>query len=296
MITTIEAMVPVRLAEESKRATGARFDLLLETLSQHWADPAPLRLTVVGLREELPMLRRMAGARPGLELRFLDEREMIDDPRFLALAGWFKQMFLKLSFCRFCEADAYLYLDADVVCVRPLSRAHLISKGRAVIGWEPKDTHPGWWEGAGRVLRRQPSDGDWGLAVTPNVLIADIAASALTAVGAAYGAEPLDVLLAGTGDAEHCWTENTVYGEAAEASGELEQRHTPLGYPSPYHSTADLWSVEQLDAWRPLDVLAARPATRFVVVQSNVGLDPAYIRKRLAPFVRAAPEATATQA
>lgn len=286
-VTTIEAMVPVRLSGDGVRLTGVRFELLLQSLSLHWADAEPLRLTIVGLREELPVLREIARARPGLALRFLDERELIDDLRFLVLPGWFKQSLVKLFFARVCEADAYLYLDSDLICVRPLTRAHLLSDGRAVTGWEPKNTHPGWWDGARRVLKRASSDRRWGLAVTPNIFIAEVALAALGAVERANRTPPLDALLAATGDASTCWVENTLYSELAEVSGDLDRWHTPLSHPTPFRSAADLWSPDGLADWRPVEALTAAPGTRFVVVQSTIGLDPAYIRQRLSPVMDA---------
>jgi hypothetical protein len=283
-LATLEAVVPVRLSGAHERLTGARFQLLLESLELHWVDPAPLRLTVVGMAEELGQLRELAAVRAGLELRFLDERRLIGDPRIMALPGWFKQTFIKLLFAGICEADAYLYLDADVVCVRDLSLADLIQDGLAVSGWEPKGAHPGWWAASRRVLGRQASDRTWGLTVTPNVLARAIAA-AIPAFLAAGGHDPLTTLLAHTGDAEACWVENAIYTEMGEMTGDLDRLHATLSYHTPYRSDADIWALAELDTWRPVEALAAAPHARFVVVQSTMGLDPAYVRQRLAPFL-----------
>ncbi len=284
-ITTLEAVVPVRLSGDKEQHAAARFGMLLDSLSRRWSDPAPLRLSVIGMPGELPALRAVAGTRPNLDLAFVDERDVLGDLRALALGGWFKQSLIKLLFAQVCQADAYLYLDNDVICVRPLSRSDLLKDGRVVTGWEPKNVHPGWWDGARKMLGRAASDRKSGLGVTPNILIRAVAAAVPEAVGRASGLDPMDALLAGTGDASTCWVENTLYTELAEMTGDLDRWHTPPDNCSPYRSAGDLWTPGQLPDWDPVAALAAAPQVRFVVAQSNLGLDPGYVRERLASVI-----------
>jgi hypothetical protein len=287
-IRTVEAMVPVRLSGKKERFTGARFVMLLESLSRNWVDPAPLLLSVIGRGDELAELRRLAGPRPNLELRFIDELELIDHSAIGNLDGWFKQIFIKVLFAGLCTADAYLYLDADIVCVRPLGHSHLVCNGVAISDWEPKNTHAGWWAASRELLGARDVGRKWGLAVTPNVLARDLAQAILPAVAMATGKDPIKAMANATGfSGDDCWVEQALYTVLGEMNGDLERLHAPFDGRQRYHSEADLWGREQLPAWQPMEALAVAPDSRFVVVQSSLHLDPLLIRERLAPLLDA---------
>ena len=285
-INSIEAVLPVRLSGEKEHLTGERFVMLLESLSANWIDPRPLKLTVVGLGDELPQLRRLAGSRSSLQLILLDEREIIGDPRIQALWGWHKQMFIKLLFARICDADAYLYLDADTLCVRPLSASHMISGGRALSDWYPKANDAGWWAASRALLDRASSPHARGISVTPNVLTREIARAVPVAVAVVCGGNPFDAMVARSTDYLNCWVENAIYTELGEMTGDLARLHAPEDGLYRYHSDADLWVAEQIEHWRPIEALEASPATRFMVVQSLLSLRPEFLRERLGPILQ----------
>jgi hypothetical protein len=277
-------MIPVRLSGDKEALSGARFALLLESLSRHWTDAAPLKMTVVGRADELGALRRWAGWRSSLELYFLDEREFLRHPGFDALAGWYKQIFLKLLFAEVCTSDAYLYLDADIICVRPIGRENLVCDGKALSDWEPKATHPGWWAASRRMLGGAEAGSEWGLAVTPNVFTRQVACAIPAAVAAATSRDPIEALIAATGfDGVDGWVEQGLYTELGEITGDLARLHTPKSRAVQFHSPADVWDAGQLPSWRPLQALAERPDVRLMVVQSTLKLSPTWLRLRLAP-------------
>jgi hypothetical protein len=285
-IETLEAMIPVRLSGAKERLSGARFALLLESLSRHWRDVEPLTLTVVGLGDELPKLRRLAGRRANLSLQFLDERELLPHSGLQAVPGWHKQIFLKLLFASICRSDAYLYLDADVICVRPLGRADMLHEGRIISGWEPKHAHAGWWEGSRRMLGRTETQQTSGLSVTPNVFARELVRAIPAAVAAATGRNPVEALIEAIDySTVNCWVEQGLYTELGEMTGALERLHAPMDGKSPYHSKADVWDAKQLAAWTPLKTIAASQHTKFVVVQSTLGVSPTWLRLRLAPLL-----------
>jgi Family of unknown function (DUF6492) len=283
-IETVEAMVPIRMGPHDRRQIGARFALLLDSLSSHWTDAEPLRLTVVGMAEELEALSALAAPRPNLDVRVIGERMLVDDPGVLRLGGWFKQTFIKLAFAGICEADAYLYLDDDVVCVRSLGRADLVRDGVALSCWEPKASHPGWWRGARDLLGRSEPGASQGLSVTPNVLTCAIARAIPDAIVAAPGQTVIEAMLAATGgDSSACWVEQTLYTELGEMTGQLQRLHRPPAGRR-FHSNADVWSEGDLAAWDPGAALAREAFTPFVVVNAKLGADPAMIREKLAAF------------
>jgi len=284
MIETLEAMAPVRMGAGDPHRVAARLDLMLESLARRWSDPEPLRLTLVATPDEKAAIAAIAGGRAGLDLVVIDEREVIEHPGVLGLDPWFKQMCLKLGFAQLCRADAYLYLDDDVACVRPIGRETFVSGGQALSCWEPKSEHPGWWEGARGLLGRlDDSTAAWGLSVTPNVFTRRIAAAIPDAVACAAGETPLDVMAMAGGDTYGCWAEQTVYTEAGEMTGDLGRLHAPCAGRR-FHSDADLWSTDEIAGWSPEAALAAS-TTPFVTVQSRIGVSPEAIRERLAAFL-----------
>lgn len=284
MINTIEAVMPVRLSGRKERLTARRLSLFLDSFSHAWDEPTPLKLTLVGVPDELATLRQLTRGRSAADITVIDERELIDHPAIMSTHPWHRQMFIKLLFARLCDSDAYLYLDADIICVGRLQRRTFVRDGKAVSDWEPKDAHPRWWARARRMLRKESTDRDWGLAVTPNVLTRQLALAVPDIVARLHGRDPIEMLASSFAVNLQGWVENTIYTELGEMNGELDRLHHGMETMGSFHSPVDVWSPDQLKKWRPIRGLRASNA-RFVVVQSTTHVSPTWLRLRLAPLL-----------
>jgi hypothetical protein len=284
MIGTIEAVMPVRLSGSKERLTGQRLLLFLDSFTHAWDELTPLKLTIVGVADELAMLRQLTRGRSAAEITVIDERELIDHPAIMRTVPWNRQMFIKLLFARLCGSDAYLYLDADIICVGRLRRQNFVRDGKAISDWELKEYHPKWWAEARRLLGRPSTDRRRGLTVTPNVLTRQLALEVPDVVARAQGRDPIEALAASFELDGQGWSENTIYTELGEMNGALDRLHHGLETQGAFHSPASVWWPADLKRWRPILRLCRSPA-RFLVVQSTTYVSPAWLRFRLAPLL-----------
>jgi hypothetical protein len=287
LIETVEAVMPVRLSGARERLTGRRLRLFLGSFAHFWADAKPLRLTIVGLKDELAELQKLTRGRPSLDIRILDERALIDRPEIMRTTPWIRQLFIKLLFAGLCDADAYLYLDADIICVGRLHRRDFVRDGKAVSDWEPKSIHPQWWRESRRLLGRTDPAHEVGLTVTPNVLTREIARAVPDAVANALGRDPIEALAQSFKEDGTGWTETTIYTEFGEMTGDLGRLHAGVETTGCFHSPTDVWNPERFAGWQPVRELLANRKPRFLTVQSTTLVSPSRLRWKLAPILYA---------
>jgi hypothetical protein len=82
--------------------------------------------------------------------------------------GWYIQQIIKFAIVEHIETDFYLTLDADVICIKPVTYHQLVRGYRALAQIEDINDHPDWYEHAERVLGFQ--NPGIGCGVTPAVL------------------------------------------------------------------------------------------------------------------------------
>ena len=153
MAPTLSAFLPLRISGEKCMDDLRRSSLLLRSLEKHWQGERPLELVVCVREDERSAVEAGIKGYRNLDLRVILEGDLV--PELLeseGASGWYRQMLLKLAFSKAAESDLYLTLDADVVCVRPISDEILVRGGRAVTQWESKHDHPGWWRDSSRLL------------------------------------------------------------------------------------------------------------------------------------------------
>ena len=276
--------MPVRLSGQKERLTAKRLALFLDSFSHYWDDRSPLKLTIIGVPAELAELRRRTRGYRAAEIAVIDERELIDHPAIMRATPWNRQMFIKLLFARVCSSDAYLYLDADIICAGRLLRRTFVRDGKVISDWEPKTIHAKWWAEARRLLGKSSTDCENGLTVTPNVLTRELASAVPEAVARALGRDPIEALCDSFKPDGTTWTENSIYTELGELTGMLGLLHHGHETSGSFHSPADVWQKDNLDDWQPIRRLR-RSRSPFLVVQSTTQVSPAWLRFKLAPLL-----------
>lgn len=128
------------------------------------------RRRIVAEEEFLPPLARLplptVVSIPGVFRKRL--RKLYLSRRGAIVRGWIVQQVLKLTVNRICDADGYVFVDSDVVFVRPFGRDTFVRDGRMIFYREPDALAPSLeeyqrWQDVGCDLvglPREPFNGE----------------------------------------------------------------------------------------------------------------------------------------
>ena len=139
----LDAMVPLIARDYD------RFELMAETLVQNFVDLGICWVVVPD--REYKELRRLI-AIPKFTL--VTESELVPElatyrklPFYgRRITGWYIQQLLKLAIAGHIRTDFYLVIDADVLCLRRVTRNDLIRNGRAIVKYTEENIHREWYE------------------------------------------------------------------------------------------------------------------------------------------------------
>lgn len=207
------------------------------------------------------------------------------------ISGWYVQQLLKMAMAEKVQTDFYLTLDADVICMKPVSYDDLVKKGRAISRRTAKDGHANWYQWAERVLGLPRSPFQHG--VTPALLSREamirlqkyLATRTSLPVRSGWKRGVDDALMGKLMPSWRSylirnlpWTEYSLYGTFLDASGLYDRYHWDGGPDAIYSNS--VWYPETFEAWAPHEIFN-RMNSYFCVIQSTTGIDPTTIRARL---------------
>jgi hypothetical protein len=211
------------------------------------------------------------------------------------LSGWLRQQLCKLEAHRLIRHDFYLTLDADVICVRPVTESDLVVNGRAITQIRVPNPHPHWSDWSARVLGLpMPA---YGPGVTPAVLHRESVRGLLAylaqrnwrwrrAVDAALPHSMRARL--GWGSAvgylfrHQPWTEYTLYFGYLEAIGTRAEVHA-LDAGEPLYGNC-VWRDDSLSDF-DADAAFGGTGSFFSVIQSNNPAPLADVVTAVAPYL-----------
>ena len=248
-----------------------------------------------------------------LRLQIVAETDVVPElDRFGRMRGWFKQQLVKLAIADHVTSDFYLTLDADVLCTRHTQFDQLVTQNAQGVARAPvvllPDTHPDWYRSSLQVLgltaRRE--------GLLHNVTPALLARSGVQALmgflndkannrdynrglrGLRQRAAMIRFALAPRAHeapwriwlcASTPWTEYALYYSFLEATDRYDLYHfdndTAL-----YSAEDSVWYADRkhFDRWDPKRLFEGDGPPYFVVVQSNTGIAPADVAKKVDPF------------
>jgi len=286
----MDAVLPLRLSGGYQEHDLGRARMLLHSLEHFWGGPEVLRLIVIAPEGDVEAIRaalvprhvRVVVVREGLLLPGLAEVPEV--------GGWFRQMALKLAAHVLVEGPFFLTLDADLVCIRPVSADRLVREGRALTDWESRNLHRPWWAGSAAALGvEEAAERRPGMAVTPELLATEVLRRLQRALCAEGGPEAWMRLMRRPG----LWSEYSLYTLFAERQGLLDRYHHDLAWMRAsglaLRARQSLWSAAQLQDWQPEDAFAPEAVGFFMVCQSSTRIPPREIWERLAPFIPGSP-------
>jgi hypothetical protein len=276
---TLDAVLPLTLSD------AERAQILFRSLERFFE---PLGTCfVVAPAAELDALRAHV---PGGRYELLPEDELVPELRrhqargrllarlWLGMPahGWHVQQLVKLAAADLVASDAYLTLDADVICARPTGYDDLVGAGGRAVAQLTPPHHPEWNDTAAELLGLPRSGRQHG--VTPAVL-ARAGVQALAQHLEDRSGEPWRRHLL----RRLPWTEYSLYGTFLEGAGRWEELHLDGGEEALYGN--GVWIHGQWAGWEPAAFFGDPASPPFTVVQSATWIRPEDVWARVEPYV-----------
>jgi Family of unknown function (DUF6492) len=299
---TIDAVLPLIPRDVE------RYAILARSLRRYFGSLGTLYVVIPDASFER-CAARIVSLGEGLRVHVVRESEWVPDlSTFSQLRGWYKQQILKLAAASFVATDYFLTLDADVVCTRSCNSEQLLPGGRSPCFVIPRDDHPDWYRGAEAVLGLRAVRRNILHNVTP-VLWSRHGVQALLqhlerrADGRCYAGGLLGLQQRAlfwlyrrraSPSAPHWpawlaasppWAEYATYFTFLEATQTFEKYHFNSDQ-CLYDVERSLWqSTRSLNGWDPRPLFEGEGPPFFAVIQSNTGIDPSEVMRRLLPWV-----------
>jgi hypothetical protein len=267
--------------ERYRRLQRPTFERFYRDLGATWIYARPEEVEAVALATE-----NFADVRVLSDLELVPELKLMRAVRRDVTRGWYQQQVIKLAALAALDGPFALVLDADVIAVRDVSDADMITDGRAIRGREPVGQHPTWVAQSGTALGMAPLD--YSAKVQPSVLapqavrlladyarrsvrprkrvvrVASMAPGMRSWRGRLIGALP--------------WTENQLYDTFLVRTGQFERFHEYRDDRLLYDNC--VWAPGQFDAWEP-GPRAGTPTFFFSVVQDALPIPIEAIEQKL---------------
>ncbi|NRG19079.1 hypothetical protein HPQ64_15415 [Rhizobiales bacterium] len=286
--------MPLRIQGNRDAFEAERTNYLLQSLSRHAAAGTFDCVVIAMPPSDIEAGRAAFAGWPGLNIRIMDETELVPEVADQGtVSGWTKQQIIKLAGAARLEGDFVLTLDADALCVKPISRDILLPSGKALI--DPGGTHrTSWWNASARLLGVKKPNGGRTIGVTPVLMSSEICRRTLDRLTkrAPKGDWFEYLVKALRSNALHQyipgykhwyrWSEYTLYFLVGREEGLLDRYHTPAGtreHPDRLLWENSVWRFECFDRLREEE-----PGGIFLVVQSNMKEPYPLVREKMLEY------------
>ena len=243
------------------------------------------------------------------DYKIIPETTLVPEFRlFKHYPSWNKQQLIKFAVAEIVETDFYLTLDADIICVRPMSFSDLVKEGRSYCYKlkleQSADRFKQWYRDAKKVLMIEHAE--YHHDVTPAVLskegmlmlhkhLAGTSRNSRIRLSKGdlkyWGINALARFIPGISFAEwrlyllrsRQWTEYSLYYAFLEACDLFDKYHFLLNNRISGNS---VWHLNDYDSWDPANSFLGERTFYFSVIQSNAGIDPDEIWQKVRPYLR----------
>lgn len=170
----LTALLLLRIEGNRDAYEAERAKYLLQSLSKHAAEGTFDSVVIAMPPGDMDAGHAAFASWPGLNVSIVDETELVPEVAGQdKVSGWTKQQIIKLAGAARLDTDFVLTLDADALCLKPISREILLPSGKALI--DPDSGHKSWWWSASaRMLGVKKPDGEPTIGVTPVIMSSEI--------------------------------------------------------------------------------------------------------------------------
>lgn len=295
---TLQAVLPLAISGGKESEDLIRAQTLLKSLGAAIEPSQKLVVNVVGRAGELDSIRAALEplASSSLALKYHDEVELLPELAGSMISGWYKQQIIKLSPAEWLDADWWLILDADVVCVRRFAIEDLVPFGRPLARMIDAKGAPligAWQRSTAQVLGYERYDDTRTLDMTPAIFVRAIVQGLHREIERVAGTNWRQALLDSPvlhnrlGRDLAGWTELTLYQLFADRHGLWARHHTVNALMGDDRLRAD-GSVEGPDhapKWTPVEGFSHRTPGYFIICGSHTGISARHVADAVAPHI-----------
>ncbi len=277
----LDVVLPLKVNGPLGSSDLDRFNLLLlPSFDRFFSDIDALRFTLILPREDMHRVASQLRSNPAYNIVLICEDDLCPDLKEIRGNGWFKQQVLKLAAARLSGSPYYLVLDADVILKRACSLEDWFPNGKPLVQLAKAATHWDWWEASSRILKSNVKLGEYSpvMDVTPQFLHRSSCVALQQAIASRNTAPSWERLLMESIGIP--WTEYTLYWLYL-----MEHDLVRELYDDSDRKISDgIWLHKRFNWWHLRK--AFKSDAWFLVIQSNLGLDPLTVHKRISPWLR----------
>jgi hypothetical protein len=277
-LQSLDIVLPLKVGARPHSSDLDRFSLLLlPSFARNFSDVSVLNFTLIVPQADMELVARHEALHRGFNLTVLCEDELCPDLHNVPGRGWFRQQVLKLAAARLSGSQYYLVLDADVILKRPCSLRDWFPNGKPYLQRESARDHWDWWMASSRLLDSSVKLRErlQVIGVTPQFLHRETCLELHHAIASRNATTSWERFLMSSTDIP--WSEYTLYWLYVMERKLERELYEDASFDRPL--SEGIWTRAQLNFWSLHWLL--RSKAWFLVVQSNLGLDPQRVRKRV---------------
>ena len=277
----LEVVVPLKIRTYHGTSDLDRFTaLLLPSFDRFFVDKDDVEFVLVVPETDMSEIVGRIGDLKRRNMRVECENALC--PSLSEESGWHKQQILKLAAAKIVTSEYYLLLDADVILKRPTRLADLLPGGKPILQKIGARHHWDWWVGSRKTLKSAVGVQRDSIVmdVTPNFLHRETCLALHEAIASRNNADEWDRFLFDT--RQIGWTEFSLYWLYTLERG-LDRDLYDWSSTQMYEFISE---PGQLEPRRLRRNFSPDARSFFLVVQSNLNLDPAIVEARIRPYLK----------
>ena len=157
----LSAILPVSIRGSYDVDDLGRVELLFRSLSAFAESNMFDQFLIVCPNNEVNILEEKCLKWSSLNIKVVSEDVLVPEFAFYPkMRGWRKQQIIKLAAPRILDCDFFMTFDADILCLKPITKSMLLIEGKAIMQYEMRSRHPKWWKSSARILDMSGNVGD----------------------------------------------------------------------------------------------------------------------------------------
>jgi hypothetical protein len=235
-----------------------------------------------------------------LPIKVVSEEVLIPELKaYPHVRGWRKQQMVKLAAPRLLNCDFFVTFDADVICLKKITKDMLLPNGKALLQYEQRSRHPKWWKSSSRILNMSLNIGDpeKGMTVTPAILSSELCEVTTKEIEKHWRGN-------GTWVDRLCqlhnpkklsnwtlyrfrrskWTEYSLYYLSSLKHGILDKYHITTGTKE-YPHILLIHDTYPLSDWNAKECFSEEHPGLFCIIGSKSRLEPDFVWNFVKPFI-----------
>lgn len=298
---SISAVLPLKASGSYGANDLRRGHILFSSLSVFAEEGLFSAFYIVTPEDEVDLVRETYACWTRFKIEVISEHALVPElAKYPNMRGWRKQQIIKLAIASKIQTDYYMTFDADVICLKPLTKQVLFPKGKGILQYESCRQHPKWWKSSSRILKlgRRYQGMQQGMTVTPALLSKTISLAVQEEINACQGTDNWITWLCELHLPKHPknwllnrylmlkWTEYSLYYMTALKRDILHDHHTICGSDTVPQCLL-IHDSHPFEDWDPEKNFSDACPGLFCVVGSKAFLEPETVWTKVSDYINA---------